>query len=335
MDSVGVYLHFPWCRRHCPYCDFAIELGPPPHAAYADAVIAELARRRGEAEGTLASIYFGGGTPSLWEPDELARVIDAIRISYAATAPGKAPREITIEANPVDCTDAKLRAWRAAGIDRISIGIQSHEPEELVVLGRDHRFGDGPAALARVLAFGGFTVSVDFILGTPTRHAARSSWLPEIVASHVPHLSVYELTIEERTPFGRMARDGELVPRDEDTLYELYVEAHERLTTAGFEHYEISSFARPGRRAVHNSLYWQGRQFLGLGASAASLAHHPDGTASRATNPRRSVAYLAGAAAEVVRYQGLAQRIAHPEGERICPTLRGFLMADRVAAMIG
>lgn len=206
----------------------------------------------------------------------------------------------------------------------------------------------------------GFVTSADFILGTPG--GSR-----EIAVLDAEHLSVYELTIEERTAFGKRVRDGRLVPLDEDVLAELYTRTHERLTAAGFEHYEISSYARPGKRAVHNSLYWQGAPYLGLGVGAASLQHLPDGRGIRATNPRRAKAYLAapGDPAERLEVDAeematdrlwlamrtadgvwesalparladelVADRLAERRAGRICPTLRGFLMADRVAARI-
>lgn len=249
--------------------------------------------------------------------------------------------------------------------------MQSLAADELVVLGRDHRFGDGLAAIERVVAHGGFQVSADFILGVPRaqRGAGGPAWLDAVTRLPVDHLSIYELTIEDRTAFGKRARDGRLVPLDEDTLTTLYTQTHAALAAAGFEHYEISSYARPGRRAVHNSLYWAGAPYLGLGVGAASLELTADGGGVRATNPRRSRAYLAapgtpaeatsigpvemaadrawlamrtsdglpedalapapGVADGLVR-DGLAERRAG----RICPTLRGFLMADRIAARI-
>ena len=239
--------------------------------------------------------------------------------------------------------------------------MQSFDADELVVLGRDHRFGDGATAIAAARA-AGFIVSADFILGTPVPGRAA---VPPHVETDVDHLSIYELTIEERTAFGARVRNGRLVPLDEDTLYALYVAMHEQLTARGFDHYEISSYAKPGRRAVHNSLYWRGAPFLGLGSGAASLALHADGSASRATNPRRVADYLAGAPADVMAISpsemagdrawlglrtsdGVAEtdlarevatwlvdeQLAERRGGRICPTLRGFLMADRIAARI-
>ncbi len=360
--QLGVYIHFPWCRKVCPYCDFAVEVGPPDHDGYLAAVTRELGARAPRYRGELVSIYFGGGTPSLWRPDCIAAVIARVRETFAATG----PLEITIEANPTDCDDANLAAWRAAGINRISIGVQSLAPDELVVLGRDHRFGDGPAALARVLAAGGFTASCDFILGTPVPGSAPT-WIDAITATAVEHLSVYELTIEDRTAFGQRVKSGRLIPLDEDALTELYISTHDRLTTAGFEHYEISSYARPGVRAIHNTLYWRGAPFLGLGVGAASLAIAGDGSGERQTNPRRVADYLAspGTPAEVVASSAaemridrawlgmrtsdgvaeellspstvdwlVAQALAERRGPSICPTLRGFLMADRIAARI-
>jgi oxygen-independent coproporphyrinogen-3 oxidase len=325
-------------------------------------VLRELDSRAPQFAGRLVSIYLGGGTPSLWRPDCIARAVDAICTRFDARP---ADLEVTIEANPTDCGDDQLAAWRAAGINRISIGVQSLAQDELVVLGRDHRFGDGTDALARVLAAGGFTVSCDFILGVPPRKAPM--WIERITQTPVDHLSVYELTIEERTAFGRRVKTGRLVPLDEEALTELYVAAHDSLTAAGFEHYEISSYARPGKRAVHNSLYWRGAPFLGLGVGAASLAIAADGSGQRATNPRRAADYLAapGTPAEVISVSpaemaadrawlgmrtadGVPEDTLAPEvvrfvldgglgerrGGRICPTLRGFLMADRIAACI-
>jgi oxygen-independent coproporphyrinogen-3 oxidase len=365
---LGVYLHFPWCRKLCPYCDFAVEIpkaqapsaagaGEPPHEEYLAATLAELEVRGLRYAGRLASIYLGGGTPSLWRVDCIARAIAAIRARYGD------PREVTLEANPTDCVPEKLAAWREAGVTRVSIGVQSFDPQELVVLGRDHRFGDGRAAIAAAHA-AGLAVSADFILGTPV--AGRPA-VPPAVDTAIDHLSIYELTIEERTAFGARARDGRLVPHDEDALLALYVATHDALTARGFEHYEISSYARAGRRAVHNSLYWRGSPYLGLGASAASLWLADDGSAERATNPRRAVDYLAAAGrpAEVTAISaremaadrawlglrtsdGVAEADLTPDlvgwlvgeglAERkqgsICPTLRGFLMADRIAARV-
>ncbi len=325
---------------------------------YTLSLILELEQRAPAFEGgQLVSIYLGGGTPSLWTEWFLQMAISQVVERFGAN---KADLEITLEANPTDCTDTNLAIWRAIGINRLSIGVQSLAQEELVVLGRDHRFGDGRTAIDRVQAYAGFSVSADFILGVPPRRK------PEFITT-VDHLSVYELTIEDRTAFGQRVKTGRFVPLDEDALTELYIATHDELTAKGFEHYEISSYARRGKRAVHNSLYWRGVPFLGLGVGAASLARLPDGSYERATNPRRAEAYMdaPGVPAERVTISaaemaadrlwlgmrtkdGVAEEalpaeittwlvgegLAERRAGNICPTLRGFLMADRIAARI-
>jgi coproporphyrinogen III oxidase-like Fe-S oxidoreductase len=305
----------------------------------------------------------------LWRPELLAQVVAAIAARFDAALP---TLEVTLEANPIDCTASALAAWRAAGVNRVSIGVQSLVPDELVVLGRDHRFGDGAAAVAAALD-AGLRVSADHILGAPTprRRVDPAATLDGLVDGGVGHLSVYELTIEARTSFGARVRAGRLVPLDEDALVDAYLAVHARLAARGFEHYEISSYARPGQRARHNSLYWSGAEFLGLGVSAASLRHLPDGSAERTTNPRGSAAYLACSDAELARVVEhvapaaarrdrlwlamrtvdgaaaaelecwprlvawlLAHGLAERAGDRYRPTVRGFLMADRVATQI-
>lgn len=316
-------------------------------------MLVELAQRGPAYSGELRSIYLGGGTPSLWRVDCIAKAIAGITDRYGA------PVEVTIEANPTDCTAESLEAWRAAGINRLSIGVQSFDSNALVTLGRDHRFGDGRAALDRALG-AGFEISADFILGVPGASALELDTRP-------PHLSIYELTIEERTAFGQRVRDGRLTPLPDDDLLELYVATDERLTRDGYEHYEISSYARPGHRAVHNSLYWQGAPYLGLGVGAASLFSAPDGSGVRQTNPRRAAEYLAapGVPAERTEIDAremavdrawlgmrtsdgvpasslprsvvdwlVSEGLARSRGEQITPTLRGFLLADRIAAEI-
>lgn len=398
---LGVYIHVPWCRQLCPYCDFAVAVvgkTPIPHQRYLDAILAELDERAPEVAGRrLVSIYFGGGTPSLWDPDCLAAAVTAVTRTLA---PGAGPRggadlEITLEANPQDCVPERLAAWRAAGIDRLSIGVQSLAPGVLAALGRT-ALGHGPAALANAAAAGFTRVSADLIFGVPAAVPGRetavapagagvasagaaSAPTPEdaihsavaLADAGVGHLSVYELTIEERTHFGKAVRAGRMTPLDEDVLAALYETLHRTLEARGFEHYEISSYARPGQRAVHNSLYWNGGEYLGLGSSAASFVLRPDGTGVRSVNQRSVHVYLRsrGAArvaqqelldpAEVARdrvwlgmrtadgvpAESLAgapallgwlldERLATVQGGRIRPTLRGFAYADRIASRV-
>jgi putative oxygen-independent coproporphyrinogen III oxidase len=368
VSDLGVYIHFPWCRNLCSYCDFPIQVTPggrePPHEAYRDAILAELGARAGDFAGRrLVSIYLGGGTPSLWRPDAIAQVIAASAARFDAT---RAALEVTIEANPTDCTPDRLAAWRAAGINRVSVGVQSLDPDDLVVLGRDHRMGDGAAAVAAALAAELGSVSADLILGAP---GSSLTSVAAMAATGVPHLSVYELTIEPRTKLGRAVARGELAPRPDDELADLYAEAHRLLEAAGLEHYEVSSYARPGHRAIHNSLYWRGAEFLGLGVGAASF-RIVAGDGVREVNVRQAPRYLRGdrlaevmttPAAELaidrlwlglrtrdgaavadltaagrgaVADRLIAEGLCEIDGARLRPTLRGFLYNDRIAKLL-
>lgn len=366
-QPLGVYVHVPWCRALCPYCDFAVRIArhEVPHAAYRDRVLAELDAMAPRFAGrALRSIYVGGGTPSLWDPDCLGAVLAAIRARFAGE-----PAEITVEANPIDCTPARMAAWRAHGVDRLSIGVQAWRDDELAALGRDHRQGDGPAAIEQARAAGFARLSADLILGAPGIAPPAEGPPPSVAAAAlagVDHLSVYELTIEPRTRFGRQARAGVLPLAPEETQVDLYQRAHHHLTAAGFEHYEISSYARPGARAIHNQLYWQGAEFLGLGVGAASFLRTADGGGERWTNVRQWPRYARGAPpaehtvhdadevatdalwlamrtsdgapvaalpAEVVAW-ALDAGLATVEHGRLRPGLRGFLFADRLAARI-
>ena len=335
-----------------------------PHRVYLEAIRAELEVHRAAFLGRdLVSIYFGGGTPSLWPEDCLAEAADAVQTAF-----GGAPQEITIEANPVDCTADNLAAWRAAGIDRVSIGVQSLQARDLVALGRDHRMGEGLAAVEAARAAGFTRMSADIILGAPGSQQPLAS-VAALAERAVPHLSVYELTVEEGTPLHQRVARGEVVPESEDRLAELYIQNHELLTASGYEHYEVSSYARPGARAVHNSLYWRGAEFLGLGCGAASFLRDGEGGA-RWSNHRSVGRYLAAAPdarrAEIDELDAAdlaADRIwlglrtsdgvtldsvppelldwlagpadlARVEGDRVQPTVRGFLYSNRVLARV-
>jgi putative oxygen-independent coproporphyrinogen III oxidase len=296
--ELGVYIHFPWCRRRCPYCDFAIAVAPDekiPHEPYADAVLAELAARAGRFAGRrLVSIYFGGGTPALWRPDQIARVIGRVRETFD----GGTDLEISVEANPNDATAAALAALRDAGVNRLSVGTQSFEDAELVQLGRDHDARHALTAVSLARAAGFRSVSLDLIYALPGRSLA--DWertLARAVELEPDHLSVYQLTVEPRTTFGAAARTGRLIPTEDDLAAEQFETAHRVLGQAGYEHYEVSSYARPGRRSRHNSLYWHGAAYLGLGNGAHSfLAGEEGGT--RWSNHRSVRRYLAGTASE-------------------------------------
>lgn len=268
--GVGVYVHFPWCIKKCPYCDF---LSVPsarqdiPHREYADAVIGELAARREElGELPLRSVFFGGGTPSLWHPAELGRVLSAVLGSFA-TAPGGP--EVTVECNPGSLNGNAARALLDAGVNRLSIGVQGLDDERLRFLGRWHGADQALAAVQAALASGMPRVSADLIYGVAGQSPLEAAEEARRLAGlGVTHLSAYTLTIEPQTAFGALARKGRLPRAPEDSVAEAFLAVDAALAEAGFEHYEISNFAREGHVAEHNLGYWRGQDYVGLGCGA-------------------------------------------------------------------
>lgn len=264
----GVYVHFPWCLRKCPYCDFlsvASSREAIPHAAYASAVLDELERRaRDLGPRELRSVFFGGGTPSLWDPRELGRVLDAILRAFRSS-----DVEVTAECNPSSFDAARARELLAAGVGRVSLGVQSLDADRLAFLGRLH---DAPGALAAVRAAldaGVPRVSADLIFGvsrqSPEDAVAEAL---DIAGLGLTHLSAYALTIEPGTEFGARARKGRLPLAHEDDVAKSFSALDDALGAAGFDHYEISNFARSGHVAEHNLGYWRGDDYLGLGTGA-------------------------------------------------------------------
>ncbi len=279
---LGVYVHFPYCQSHCPFCDFAVAVAREiPHETYAEAVLAELdARAPGFAGRALTSIYFGGGTPGLWRADCVARVIAAITSRFGE------PREVTVECIPRELSLAHAQALRAAGVTRLSIGIESLDDTHLRALGRNHSAQDAKDAVGFAQAAGFERLSADFMFALPGQSlAAWQSELARALALDLSHFSLYELTIEPGTAFGRK---GVRTPEGAD----YFLAAHDRMTQAGFLHYEISSYARTGHLAIHNSLYWSGGEILGLGMSAHSFRRTADGGGERSANTRDLAAYL-------------------------------------------
>jgi oxygen-independent coproporphyrinogen III oxidase len=304
--EVGVYVHFPFCVSRCPYCDFATEARTTlPHSNYAEAVLAEIAARAPDYAGRrLRSIYFGGGTPGLWRADRVAAVVDGIRAAFPRAA-GLA-LEVTVEMNPGDADAAHFAALRAGGVNRLSLGVQSLDDDELRLLGRRHGRAEALAAIGLARAAGFENLACDLIFGLPGQPLARfGRTLDEVCALGPQHLSVYNLTVEEGTPFALQVGAGRLRLPDAGVQVEMFELARERLAAAGYRHYEVSNFARPGWEAVHNGLYWRGVEYCGVGAAAHSLRLlpgpggevGPDAIAERRANVRAPDAYMAAARA--------------------------------------
>ena len=267
-----VYFHVPFCARRCSYCDFAIAVRrETPSGAYVAAVLREWAAWLEHpvwAESPVVrTIYFGGGTPSRLDPAGIGEILTRIRTDR----PVEPDAEITLEANPDDVTPAAARAWRAAGVTRLSLGAQSFSAEALQWMHRTH----DPAAIGRAVAVardaGLADVSLDLIFALP-RNVPRS-WEEDLdrgLALEPDHVSLYGLTTEPHTPLARWTAGGRVRPADDARYAGEYLLAHARLGSAGFEHYEVSNAARPGRRARHNSAYWRRAAYIGLGPSAHS-----------------------------------------------------------------
>ena len=296
-DTVALYVHWPYCARICPYCDFNVvrDRGrTEEQAALADAIIADM-----EAQGALlserrlASIFFGGGTPSLMPPDQVARVIERARALF----PGGGKIEITLEANPTDAEAARFAALAEAGVNRLSLGVQSLDDEALKFLGRNHSAAEAMRALE--LARAAFArLSIDLIYARPGQTVAH--WTDELnraVDLGFEHISPYQLTIEPTTAFGRAFARGTLVPPDDDLAADLYEATQAVLEARGFEAYEVSNHARgEAARSAHNLHVWRGGDYVGVGPGAHGRLTL-DGVRTATVAHRGIADYLAGVGA--------------------------------------
>lgn len=266
----ALYLHVPFCARRCSYCDFAVQAcADPPTGEWIQAVAEEL-RLLCEEQGwerplPLDTVYVGGGTPSLLAPDAMARLRDALAPSAVWTGGA----EWTCEANPESFGPEVARAWRAAGVNRISLGVQSFHEPTLRWMGRLHG-PDGPVrAMDNARGAGFEDVSVDLIFGLPER--LGRDWgrdLGQALSLEPTHVSLYGLTAEAGAPLGRWVHEGRETLADEDRYADEFLLAHRVLTAAGFDHYEVSNFGLPGHRSSHNQVYWRGAPYAALGPGA-------------------------------------------------------------------
>lgn len=285
-SDTGLYVHFPYCEKKCPYCDFNSHALEPEPTRYADAVLEELQERAGPFEA-FSTVYFGGGTPSLWDPRDLGRVLSAARSRLRAGA------EVTVEANPGTVHEATFDALVERGVNRFSLGVQSFLDEELGWLGRIHDARAAVDAVRRAKASGA-KVSLDLIYGLPgqTRDDVTRS-IDCALELDPGHVSAYTLTIEPETHFGRAYAAGRLKVMPDDDQAALIDFVTGQLEAAGYRRYEVSSYARVGNEAVHNTIYWVGGAYLGLGAGASSYVFEPAlERAERIENVKAPASYL-------------------------------------------
>lgn len=351
----SVYVHFPYCLAKCPYCDFVSFKAAPEsidHQGYAEAVVRELSFRAdayvaalsgsarsdgADAAPSVGSIFFGGGTPSLWKPTALGQVLDALKRSLPVTS----DLEVTVECNPTSLDKNKARALADLDVNRLSIGTQSLDERELKFLGRLHDPNGAIEAVQGALEIPGLRVSTDLIFGLPEQTAedarAQATRLADLGLSH---LSCYQLTIEPGTQFGELARRGRLPLADDGRVAEAFLAIDETLSARGLRHYEISNYAREGQESRHNLGYWRGEPYLGLGCAAfgafggARLRNSPDPAAYVAWTESlaTSDAALGGGVSDSVEPLDPATQLR----ERIMLGLRladGFDLAEAAAAL--
>ncbi|HZT57354.1 MAG TPA: radical SAM family heme chaperone HemW [Pyrinomonadaceae bacterium] len=302
MSRAGIYIHVPFCRARCSYCDFATGAY---EGALADRYVRAVAREiesfglrvpradvddsRTEADSDVVTkvdtIYFGGGTPSLLTPAQASRILDSVRRRFDVSADA----EVTMEMNPGTVTPGALRAFRGEGVNRASFGAQTFDERELKRLGRTHTADDTRRTLALLREAGFTNISFDLIAGLPEQ--TLDAWacnLDEALALRPEHLSLYLLEVHEGTPLAEQIRQGRYAAPDQDLAAEMYRALVERTRDAGYEQYEISNFCLAGRESRHNMKYWTGEPYFGFGCSAHSF----DGRAARWSNERDTRAYV-------------------------------------------
>lgn len=268
----GVYIHIPFCRKACHYCNFHFSTSLHQKPALVNAIAKEITAMPLPAgviaERNISTIYFGGGTPSILETTELQQLLSALSDSFNIAQDA----EITLEANPDDINPVKLESWKLLGINRLSMGVQSFAEADLQWMNRAHNAGQAIRSIGLAKSFGFNDLTVDLIYGTPT--LTDEQWLRNIdttVSLGVNHLSCYALTVEEKTALNHFIKKGKLPPVDEEKQGRHFDMLMKQMKTLGFEHYEISNFARPGHRSRHNSNYWSGDAYYGFGPAAHSF----------------------------------------------------------------
>jgi len=293
----GVYIHIPFCRRACSYCDFYFSVNKRHEADFFNALRTEAALRRREMESErIDTIYFGGGTPSYATPGYLEKLLDDIH-RITTTTPGM---EITLEANPDDISLENLKQWKNSGINRLSIGVQSFDERFLKILNRSHGARRAEEALENALTAGFENITLDLIYGIPGM--TMKDWEKQIdkfLEWNLPHLSAYALTVEPKTLLDFQVKKGKIHMPPDEIFEKQFFLMRQKLIDAGYRHYEISNFARPGFESRHNTSYWESKPYTGLGPSA----HSYDGKNLRRRNVANLHRYLQGISGKTGWYE--------------------------------
>lgn len=281
----GIYLHIPFCKKACTYCDFHFSTSTKYQDALIKAMVNEVHLRRNELNETIHSIYFGGGTPSLLNKQQLNQLLAAINSCFTVNENA----EITLETNPDDMQAGKMEQWIEAGVNRLSVGIQSFTDCHLQWMNRTHTAQESLNCLNLAKKIGFEHFSIDLIYGLPK--LSNQEWintLQQAFTLNINHLSAYCLTLEANTAFHHQVNKGITQPLPDELQSEQFNILHEQLNAHGWEHYEISNACKPGNQALHNTAYWQGKPYLGIGPSAHSF----NGENIRSWNIAHNTRYL-------------------------------------------
>jgi oxygen-independent coproporphyrinogen-3 oxidase len=303
----GLYLHIPFCRKACHYCNFHFSTQTAGIATMVAAMVRQITQMPVPAGvvavDRLSTVYFGGGTPSLLGLPALAQLMAAIGQRFTL----ETDVEVTLETNPDDMTTEKLQGWQQLGINRLSIGVQSFFDDDLQWMNRAHNAATAAESIVLAQQLGFQNISIDLIYGTPTLSPQRwKANVEQAIALRIPHISCYALTVEPKTALHSMVAKGQLPPISDDTQSQHFLQLMDWLAAAGYEHYEISNFCLPGQRSRHNSSYWSGKPYYGIGPSA----HSYDGRHTRWWNVANNALYV----------QAIEQGLPFFEHEVLTPT---------------
>ncbi len=314
----GVYIHIPFCRQACHYCNFYFTTSPGNKDKFISALLHEIELSKGYLEGErIETIYFGGGTPSLLSGSELISIVRRLEDHYDLSD----LKEFTLEANPDDLSAEKVKEFQglqSLGLNRFSIGVQSFFDEDLKYMNRAHNSEEAISSIKRVQDAGFKNITIDLIYGTPTMNDQH--WLQNLntaFALGIPHISSYALTVEPKTNLERKIRQGESKPVNEEQAAMQFNILMEEMKKAGYEQYEISNFAKPGKYAIHNSNYWSGKKYLGLGPSA-----HSYNKVARKWNVANNMSYIQSIEKDIIPAEEEILTKAQQINERIMTALR-------------
>lgn len=267
-EQSGIYIHIPFCRQACRYCDFYFTVSQQYRDDFVEALLTEIRLRKSPLTPGIGTVYFGGGTPSRLSPAMIESILSALHGAFSLSPHA----ELTLEANPDDLTPAYLRALSSMGINRLSVGIQSFHQQDLALMRRSHDAGQALRVIPEARDAGFSNINMDLIYGVPGQGLGQWEFnLEQTLKLDPTHLSAYHLTFEEGTVFDHWRKKGRLKPLPDESSIQMYQMLRSWSGVTGFEHYEISNLAREGHRSRHNLLYWTGNPYVGLGPSAHSF----------------------------------------------------------------